>query len=737
MKSNYSKHRFYLVFFFFTIVFYQVKAEEWPFSLNCPKDVTVSCYDEIWNLSIYGNATYTEGYKSYYAGTPVVNYFLNSCNAGYITRTWRVQDNMWRWHYCTQTIYVSSESSTAPYIKWPQDIELTGCNPLNNPNQLPPGYNYPEWNTTGCGMYGKSYSDMLFTVNSQCKKIMRTWKVMDWCTSTSYGSTSYKHVQFIYIVNNTPPVVDCPQDITIESANCQNAYLTVNALTVGQGTCGGDFEVTNNSPYATSKGANISGTYPIGTTKVTYSIRYGCGKTFYCNTNITVKNGSKPVPYCLGELITALMGVDTDKDGKVDNGMVEIWAKDLNKGSHSLCGNYPLKFSFSKDVNDNYRTFTCDQVGKNYVEIWVTDSKGAQNYCITEIDVQNNGANIPNCKPTITPPPTPVTPVTNTKKLNGQIVSITDKPLEKAEIKLEYKDPVITYISKFDTIETLLLDSFINASGYKLYRYNYGKKINESRDTISTYITKSAISASDGKYKFDTTSLANKAAYVYATFRDSTHTLIDNNDVILLSKYLAGELTFGSFHQYLASDIDENGRIDHEDLNTLTAFVEKRITSLPGASQWYLLDAMSTYTNPADVLKGNLPLRIALDSITSNTADVNFVAVKKGNISVDPGSIKYDKETQLRIYHKKELVMVFKPNPYSDKVILSISHIDGGAGTLTIADINGREVFKNNFTCSNGSFESVIDLSALPHGVLFYRMLMGDQVASGKLVHLR
>jgi hypothetical protein len=61
MKTNYSKRRFYLVFFFFTVVFYQVKAEEWPFTLNCPKDVTVSCYDEIWNLSIYGNATYTEG----------------------------------------------------------------------------------------------------------------------------------------------------------------------------------------------------------------------------------------------------------------------------------------------------------------------------------------------------------------------------------------------------------------------------------------------------------------------------------------------------------------------------------------------------------------------------------------------------------------------------------------------------------------------------------------------------
>ncbi|MBK7636848.1 MAG: hypothetical protein IPJ13_23190 [Saprospiraceae bacterium] len=84
MNANLLKHRFYLTLFSMTLLVLQSSAEEWPFSLNCPKDVTVSCHDEIWNLSIYGNATITEGYKTYSAGTPVVKYFLNSCNSGYI-----------------------------------------------------------------------------------------------------------------------------------------------------------------------------------------------------------------------------------------------------------------------------------------------------------------------------------------------------------------------------------------------------------------------------------------------------------------------------------------------------------------------------------------------------------------------------------------------------------------------------------------------------------------------------
>ncbi|MBK9566636.1 MAG: T9SS type A sorting domain-containing protein [Saprospiraceae bacterium] len=739
MNANLLKHRFYLTLFSMTLLVLQSSAEEWPFSLNCPKDVTVSCHDEIWNLSIYGNATITEGYKTYSAGTPVVKYFLNSCNSGYITRTWMVEDNMWRWHSCTQTIYVSPGSASGPYITWPQDIELTGCNPQTSPNQLPPGYNYPEWDNTGCGMYGKSYSDMLFTVNSQCKKIMRTWKVMDWCTTTSsYSNTFYKHVQFIYIVNNIPPVVNCPANITIESINCQNAYLTTNSLTLAPGTCGGEFEITNNSPYATSKGNNISGTYPIGTTKVSYSIRYGCGKTFYCNTNVTVLNGAKPVPYCLGEIVTALMGVDTDKDGKFDNGMVEIWAKDLNKGSHSKCGNHPLKFSFSKNVNETYRIFTCDHIGKNNVEIWVTDSEGAQTFCMTEINVQNNGANIPNCKPkTATPPPTPVAPIVTSRRLNGTVTTITDKPLEQVDVKLEYKDAIITYTSKFDTIETLLLDSFINASGYKLYRYTYGKKINEKRDTNTSFITRSVKTIVDGKFKFDTSALANKSAFVSATYSDSTHSHIDQKDVLLLQKFLAGEITFSSYQQYLASDIDENGRIDETDLQALTDLVEKRIAGLPGSFQWFLLDTKAAYPNPSDVLKGSLPLKISLDSITSTTPDVNFVAIKKGNISVDQGSIKEDLQTESRIQPVKDLIAVFNPNPYNDKVILSISHPQGGAGILSMLDMNGRELYKNTINIDLGSFESIIDLSELPSGMLFYKVVLRDQVASGKLIHLK
>lgn len=61
-----------------------VMAEEDLFSIYCPADVTVDCQDELWDLSIYGNAYYHDYDGDHDAGVPDVNYNLSSCNVGTI-----------------------------------------------------------------------------------------------------------------------------------------------------------------------------------------------------------------------------------------------------------------------------------------------------------------------------------------------------------------------------------------------------------------------------------------------------------------------------------------------------------------------------------------------------------------------------------------------------------------------------------------------------------------------------
>jgi len=384
--------------------------EDVSFTLYCPDDLTVSCTDEIWDLSIYGNATYYYNGGWYDAGTPVVNYYLNSCNSGYITRTWTVEDYNWNPYSCTQTITVLADgSSFNEYnITWPQEhITLEGCYPSTHPSQLPPGWGYPTWynsgSSCGTGNIGVSFSDQIFTISSTCKKIVRKWQVIDWCqynpNSWYGGGGIWTYYQFIKISKGDLPILICPEDITVNSNNCVNAYVNVPPLWVEGETCGGDYEITNNSPYADSNGADISGTYPVGWHYVKYTVKYGCGSKKTCTRKIKVTKNKPPTPYCYAALAVPLMGVDTDGDGEFDDGMVEIWAKDLDKGSTASCNGGSLKFSFSSDVTDTYKTFTCADVGENTVQMWVTDNKGNQSYCLVIIDVQNNGANIPDCEP--------------------------------------------------------------------------------------------------------------------------------------------------------------------------------------------------------------------------------------------------------------------------------------------------------------------------------------------------
>jgi len=71
--------------------------------------------------------------------------------------------------------------------------------------------------------------------------------------------------------------------------------------------------------------------------------------------------------------------------------MVTIWAKDFNASSYDNCTPaYKLKFSFSSNPYEASRTFTCDDLGTNPIQIWVHDEYGNSDYCTTFIKINDN-----------------------------------------------------------------------------------------------------------------------------------------------------------------------------------------------------------------------------------------------------------------------------------------------------------------------------------------------------------
>ncbi len=684
-------------------------------SLICPDDVTVDCNAEIWDLSSYGNATYHDQYGYHSAGNPVVTYYLNSCGSGYITRKWSIEDPYWNIQTCTQTITVGSGTFNASSITWPQMVTLEGCDPNTHPDVT----GKPTWVSSECNMIGYSYKDALYTVSADCKKILRKWTIIDWCqTANSYSST-WTFTQTIKIVKNDPPVINCVKDITVSAFDCKLGKVVAPALLIDPSSCGGQFDITNNSTYATEKLADLSGTYPVGITKVTFTVKYGCGQKKTCTTNVTVKNDKSAVPICIGSLSVALMGIDSDKDGVNDQGMVELWAKDLNSHSYSTCNNYPLIYSFSPDPKQTSKVFTCDDAGKTKVKMYVTDSKGNQSYCVVDLDVQNNGANIKDCKPKVVAPPQTIF------SARGTVKNIYNEPIKDVALQMYDPTKTITIKTTIDSTEVIKKDSFKNLSGYWLYTYEKKWVKTTKYDTIistPTIVEKST----DIKGEFLFENLIKKGEN--ATIKCPTYTAalsnIDKADLDLLTLHLLGSKVLEG-KQLIAADVDQNGKIDIDDMNMLFRFVKGEINTFGAKTHVVVNDKSSDNW-------------LSFTKVESDIKDLNFVVVQLGDISKEKATtamINGNVEASIRSIQNKDANYTLNvyPNPFSNKLIFDYSTDVSQSATIKLFDISGRNVITQSANLCKGNNNIEVDANLLNNGIYIYQLHTLERVKTGKV----
>lgn len=720
---------------FFTLLpilfFFSLQAKEAPnFTLICPANVTVNCYAEIWDLSIYGNAQYHDYYGYHSAGTPVVHYYLNSCGTGYITRTWTVEDPYWNQHSCTQTITVRSLNVFNYYsITWPQPYTtLSGC----SPNISPDVTGKPYWINEECSLIAWSYRDQVFTTNDACKKILRKWTLIDWCSYTGYGNIGeWTYTQVIKIVNNDKPEIRCIPDITVTSYNCKNAWVTAPPITVWNGNCNSGVIITNNSPYSISKGADISGQYPVGVTKVLITVKYGCGGISQCLVKVTVANNKPPTPICHSLIAIPLSGKDTNGDGINDKGSVELWAKDINFKSESTCGFNPLKFSFTIDPKDASRTFTCDDVGKNEVKMYVIDSRGNYDFCVVTIDIQNNAANISNCEPEPDP--------TSMYSVSGRLIGIYNDVKPNKTVMLY--DPEVT--SVIDTNVTVSyitrLDSFINFSGVKLYFYEADTIYTTSYDTLSSLGERlMTITNSSGKFLFDKSMVFSSTRILKVAALETTLEKIDRFDIDMLTSYLIDPTTFTQPYQYIAADVNRDKLVDIQDLNLLIAYLSGDIQNF-GQESWFAVYANSLQNGNASVVLNNAKFEAKIENIASDKTDMNFQLVQLGDISTftDEDSQYASEESELRDRSiNTDTDLVVGPNPFKNEFVFMLTANQSGNAIIQIVDAAGSKVYENSHAVNKGMNAITITGDAFPLGMLFYDVVIDGKNYHGKLLKI-
>ncbi|MBK7869530.1 MAG: HYR domain-containing protein [Saprospiraceae bacterium] len=542
-----------------------------PPIIKCPVDVTISCTDDYTDLSIFGSPTVDEICGYTLDSTSTEN--LNECNVGTITRTFTATDRFGNKSSCTQTITVINPSPLKESdIDWPEMYVIGVCGANTDPEDLPAGFDKPVVNDTSCNFFATYHSDQFFDVAfPACYKILRTWEIIDWCKfdpeHPGLGG-KFKYIQTIKVEDSEAPVISCPADVIVSTGNnCGPVAITLPAVTAQD--CNPNIIITNDSPYATSGGANASGNYPIGTTTVTFIARDRCGNTATCKVKITVEDKTPPSPICIVGLSANL----TNKDGIFQ---AQVSAKAFNGGSFDNCTSKDkLKYSLRRPgtntpapPTDTMLVFTCGDLGNQVVELWVTDEQGNSDYCVTYISIQDNNG---------------LCPLPASGMIAGGIQTERGDFVEHVNVR-------------------------VNSNAYQV------------------------ITGHTGLFEFAYLPLGGDYTLVPEK-NDDVRNGISTIDVLLVIRHILGVQTLNSPYKIIAADVDRSGDVSLLDIIRLRKLVLGIDEQLPnGNKSWRFVKKDFNFPDPRNPFKTNFPELYNINDFSGNMMDADFVAVKVGDV---------------------------------------------------------------------------------------------------------
>jgi len=371
-----------------------------PALISCPGNRTLNCDADLSNLSVYGTPVFSDicGF-TLTEDDPIIT--DQDCGSGStVIRRFTATDDAGNSTSCTQvlTLQITDPFSLGD-INWPDDITFDGCTGLDVlPDNLPAGSAYPIYSNVACSQVSEDYDDTVFeNTEGVCYKILRNWTVHDDCTGGFWSRT-----QVIKVVNfEAPNIFTGCDDVTINDVNPADCEANVSVTIQASDDCTPDadldyFYIIDNDPNQVGYTNSVNGTFELGAHFIRWTVTDECGNASTCTTNIDITDNKPPTPICRDAIVTTI---------NEDGGTVDIWATDFVKEGNDNCDDSDdLEFSFSTNVNDRVRTFTCDDIQEGAVDtlevgIYVTDSEGNQDFCISKLILQDNngvcdGANL-------------------------------------------------------------------------------------------------------------------------------------------------------------------------------------------------------------------------------------------------------------------------------------------------------------------------------------------------------
>ena len=592
----------------------------------CPANVTVGCDANLFTLGIYGTVTFTDICGATLTEEKLENY--NSCGIGLLTRIFKVTDKSGNVSSCQQLITVKSLNPfIASDITWPADhTVLNGCmDSGTEPGDLPVGKREPVLKVKPCTQTTFNHEDIVFQyVDGACFKILRKWTVLDWCQFNPFlpNVGKWEHTQVIKVMNNIAPTITkgCnDSDITMTSVdNCKsNVLITADATDDCSRPENLDWEysvdlLNNGTVDITGIGRTFNRVMDFGTHKITWTVTDECGNSKTCSKVFTVRDTKSPTPYCLSEIVTVLMETD---------GTAVIWASDFDKGSYDNCSNIStLKFSFSPNLSNTSRTFTCDSLITATttfdLRIYVTDDSGNFDYCTVSIKIQDNNdfCNLNN-----------VGNGSNTKvALSGSVKSESNVAIKNVQVKLSADLPEFPLIQPVTESGSFAFENIVTKNNYDL-------SANKDQDYL-----------------------------------EGVSTL----DLVLIQRHILGVKKLDNPYRVIASDVNNDKKVTSGDLVAIRKLILGTTAKFEKSPSWKFIDSKQTFAD------ANAPFPVAetitLTNVTEDAGDNKFIGVKMGDVNATATNLLGNEADGRSNYVFNYSVA----NPTNDKVIVKLNSRD-------------------------------------------------------------
>lgn len=587
----------------------QVEEKLPPILIHCPPAKTIDCRWYVDSLDLplangdfgilndyFGTAVFQDNCDLIYLDTSVtIN--LDQCFKGIITRRWRVTDAGQNAQLtCNQIITVNHVSDWV--VEFPADITVTCTDTLPDPGQ-------PVIFFENCELIAISYEDEIFNVvPDACYKILRTWKVINWCVvgdiiadeleeasesalnfdlnqngvknprtfKDGVGLSNFNtglpdlgaqpdgfitYQQVVKVIDDTPPVIFCLSNIEvcIFDTDCD---VTFDLPMPDAIDCSDEITITAYGDLGTGMGPYVD--VPPGIYNMTYRVDDNCNNFSTCQTQVEVRDCKDPTPICEDGII-----VELDEDS-----LIIIYPDIFDGGSFDNCPG-ELQFSFSADVNDTTMLLDCFSVGILTVTIYITDAAGNQDFCITELFVQDNN-NYCGGPPLIA----------------GNVTTPMQHPINHVMIGLNGPDQA------------------------------------------------EMMTAGDGNFSF-----AAGSGHDYTLSADKNENFLNGvttYDLVLISKHILGTQAFDNPYKYIAADANRSNTITTFDLVAIRKLILQIDITFANNTSWRFIDKDFVFPNAQNPFQTVFPELLNYNNLSGDVIDANFIGIKIGdvNFSADP-----------------------------------------------------------------------------------------------------